>query len=547
MGSFGGLGLGRARQQATAREFLTTVFRDWRLMVAVFATVSILFLLAGLFIRTTYTAQSRLLVLFSKQYSAQGDVGEAATFLPDQSQIVRNEMELLTSPLLVEQVLDDLGIDVVYPDMVRTSLLQDLKRFLAEQWASVRQALHIPQASRGRLTDERVLMNRAVQRFLNDLTVTPVKDANILMVAFNHPDPELAAGVVNTTVNHYLEERSKIFTQDKTKQLTTERNRYADRLAAADEEIEQFKLTNHISAFEDEKSLLLRQQAETRNDRNNSATRLDEAQARVGELENALHQVPKDIPLYSEKGTVDAGDNMRAALLTLKLRRSELLTKFVANSRYITDLDQQIADLEAQLAKAPEKSQDAVRTGRNAVYDNLQADMLRQQADVESLKSRIESLNSQLKELDARLAEFDRLERTYNSLTLNRALVEQNLKTYSQRLEEAQILENMERSKSANVRVIETAEPPSVGSGTRRLVVAMGLAIGLIAAIAMIFLLDATREMLITPEAVSRQLRLPVLISIAHKNPPQPRDWNVMMQDVRKVVERIAGMIRAEA
>lgn len=543
-----GVGMTRSRQQVTAREFLTTIFRDWRLMAAVFVAVLALFVIAAIFIPTTYTAQSRLLVLFSKQYSSPGDLSDVSGFLPDQGQIVRNEMELLTSPLLAEQVLDDLGLEVIYPDLAKSSsLFTDAGKWVKEELAALRAAIGLSPTTGTTTAENRVVMNQAVRRFTTDMIATPVKDANILAVSFTHRDPEVSAGVVNTLINHYLSERSKMFTEDKTKILTTERDRYADRLAAADREIEQFKVTNQISSFDDQKSLLLRQQAETRNDRNNSQTRLSEADARLSELKRGLRVVPKDVPLYSDKENVDAADNLRAALLTLKLRRSELLTKFKETNSYVQDIDVQIADLEALLAKTPTKSQEAVRKGRNTVYDNLEADSLRQEAEVQSLKSRITSLDEQLTNIDARLADFDRLERTYNSLALNRALMEQNLKTYSQRLEEAQIQENMERSKSANIRVIETAEPPTVGSGTRRIVVLAGAVVALVVSILVMIVLDATREVLVTPEAVARKLRLPVLISIAHKNPPQPPDWRTIMQELQRLRTRLAGLIRAEA
>jgi uncharacterized protein involved in exopolysaccharide biosynthesis len=538
-------GLSRARQQASAREFLTTVFRDWWLMAATFVAVAVVFALAAIFIQTTYTAQSRLLVLFSREYSAQAGIGEAPSFLPDQSQIVRNEMELLTSPLIAEQVLEDLGVETIYPDLVRQSLWNDAKRWLREVWGMALETVGIRVAARGKLTEQRITMNAAVQRFLDRLAVTPVKDANILAVTFTHPDPELAAGAVNTLVKYYLDERSQIFTQDKTRQLKAERDRFADRLAAADRDLEEFKSANHISAFEDQKTLALRRQAETANDQSATATRLAEGEARLEELKRSLRVVPKDVPLYSEKQTADAADNIRAALLTLKLRRSEMLTKFVENSRYITDLDAQIADLERQLASSPEKNQDGVRTGRNTVYDNLLADIVRQEAEIESLRSRQVSLNGQLAEVNERLSEFDRLERGYNALMLNRTLLEQNLRTYAQKLEEAQIQENLERSRSANVRVIEAAQPPSVGSGTRRIVLALGLLVGLAAAIIVIFLLDATREVLITPETVARKLRLPVLVSIAHRNPPQPPDWRTVVEEARRALSQVSALIRA--
>ena len=541
--SLGGLTLGR--QRATTREFLTTVFRDWRLMVAVFILTAAIFVVVAFFITTTFTAQSRLLVLFSREYSAQSAIADASSFLPDQSQVVRNEIELLTSPVLIEQVLDDLGIETLYPDMVHHSFIGDALRGARDHVTTLLAKAGVRRTTRGRLSEQRVMMNASVRRFLDELSIIPVKDANIISVSFTHPDPELAAGAVNTLVQHYQEQRRQIFTEDKTKQLAAERDRFADRLATTDKDLEEFRTTNQISAFDDQKALLLRQQAETSNDKMSSQIRLAEAQARFNQLTRSGGTVPKDIPLYTDKENVDAADNLRAALLTLKLRRSELSTKFTDNSRYITDLDTQIRDTENLLAQTPSKSQDAVRTGRNPVYDQIQNDLVTQGAEVESLKSRLTALDLQLQSINDRLADFNRLERSYNSLALSRALVEQNLKTYSQKLEEAQIQENTERSKAANVRVIEEATPPSVGSATRRVVVGIGMLLAAAASVVVLLLLDATRDVLITPEAVSRSLRLPVLISIAHRNPPPRRDWRAILGDIRKALDQIAGTIKA--
>jgi hypothetical protein len=73
-------------------------------------------------------------------------------------------------------------------------------------------------------------------------------------------------------------------------------------------------------------------------------------------------------------------------------------------------------------------------------------------------------------------------------------------------------------------------------------VLGIGFVVGLAASFITLLLLDATRDVLITPEAVTRKLRLPVLVAIAHQDPPKPRNWRMVMQDVREFLVHLRGL-----
>lgn len=183
----------------------------------------------------------------------------------------------------------------------------------------------------------------------------------------------------------------------------------------------------------------------------------------------------------------------------------------------MTDLDRLIADVRRVTEMTAPKLSDVRRLGRNPVYDQLESETVRVQAEAAALERRRATLERQVRELSERLLHFDRIEREYQSLALNRSLVEENLRTYTQKVEETRILEEMDRQKRANIRVIESPQVPTVGSRTRLIILLVGVLAAFVATLAVGFLADVTRDVMITPDAATRALGLEVLVAIGYK------------------------------
>jgi uncharacterized protein involved in exopolysaccharide biosynthesis len=111
---------------------------------------------------------------------------------------------------------------------------------------------------------------------------------------------------------------------------------------------------------------------------------------------------------------------------------------------------------------------------------------------------------------------FDRLEKKFNTLSLERELLEKNLRIYAQKVEEALVQEELDRQKMANIRIIEqpqTNQPRSL----KWPVLIFSLVGAIILALLMTFFKDFFRQVFTSPEDTERALGLPVLMTIPVK------------------------------
>lgn len=519
----------RIAARHTLRDVLIVVFRERRFILGVFSLILAAGVLVSLKLGTVYTAEARVLVLPSRDYVLRPEVGDLGVNMAmGDDRIVRSETEIFKNSQLVERVIEEIGLDQFYPDSgVNGSEARD--SWLARRWRALRGLFGGAEPAAGAAGDlgpdplaeqERKRLDQAVVRFTASLDVLPVKDSSVIHLTFSDENPGIAADALNRLILVYLEQRRSVFELSRSQVFIQQRDNFAQRLNRAEQDLEAFKLKYDISAFADQKSLLLRQQAEVQNDKMDTATRLREVEGRLNTIRNQLVTVPREIPLFAESGQQDARDTARATLVTLEARRNELLTKFSETSKFITDLDDQIVKLRAIVTATPPKQSLSRRSGRNPLYDELNTDLVRRESEAAALGARQKSLDAQLTRLTQRLAEFDRLERDFNALMLQRTLLEKNLQTYAQKAEEALIQEELDRQKTANVRVIEQAQTPRQGRSLRMIVLALALVGGLVIALALAFLKDFFREVLISPEDAERALRLPVLVAAPLKNIP---------------------------
>ncbi|MEI2742335.1 MAG: hypothetical protein V9G63_07830 [Candidatus Competibacter sp.] len=510
----------------TMRDVLIVVFRERRLILLTFGLIVALGLLAALKLGTVYTAEARLLVLPSRDYVLRQDVGETGVNMAlGDDRIVRSETEIFNNSQLVERVIEDLGLERLYPDIDAGAGAQGAWpvrawRTVLGWFGAAESAGTPPSAAAPADEQERKRLNQAVVRFISKLEVLPVKDSSVIHLTFSHPDATVAAEALNRLILAYLEQRYEVFSLSRSQVFNQQRDNFAQRLGKAEQDLEAFKLQHDFSAFADQKTMVLRQQAEIQNDKLDTGTRLREIEGRLAAIREQLNTVPKDIELYAESGQQDARDTARATLVTLEARRNELLTKFSETSRFITDLDQQIAKLRAIISATLPKESVNRRSGRNPLYDELSTEQVRRENEAAALRARQKSLDGQLARITERLGSFDRLERDFNTLMLQRTLLEKNLQIYAQKAEEALIQEELDRQKTANVRVIEQAQIPREGKSLRWMVLGLSLVGGLVAALALAFLKDFFREVLVSPEDTERVLGLPVLVAVPLKAAP---------------------------
>lgn len=498
------------------RDLLNTVFREKRLIFSVFLLTFAIGAAMAMRLKPIYTAEARMLVLPSREYTLNPEVGEfSSAFGLGEERMIRSETEILKNSTLVDDVITDLGIGRLYPDMDKTSLfaswITPIKTWVLSSLPGT------PDAADAALTAKRKRLNQAAARFNSKLDISVVKDSSVMVLTFAHPRADVAVAALTSLMQRYLDLRTRVLLLPRSKMFMEQRDGFARRLAQAEEDIQAFNLKHNVSEFADQRSLLVRQHAEINSNRLDTETRLHEIEGRLSTLRQQRATLPKQTPLYSDNLAQDSTANARAILASLEARRNELLTKFTPTSQFISDINEQIAKLKLSVTNAPPVQMDSRRSGTNPVYEEINTDRLRQESAASALRAKLASLEEQFLSLSAQLATFDRLEKEFNTLTLNRELMEKNLRIYAQKVEESLLQEEVDRQKTANVRIIEqpaTGQPRSL-----RLAVLLFSFIGAVmVAILLAFFKDISRQVFVSPEDVERTLGIPVLVAIGVDN-----------------------------
>lgn len=510
------------------RDLLTQLFRERKLCIGVFGVVLAIGLIAGIVKDTLYKVEARLLVLPSREYVITQEAGSSASSLSMSSaEFVLSEAEFFNNSTIMQRALERVGLAAAYPKVARKleeAQLSSLQLFLTE-WRSRFTGEPVDQLRTEKLVEKQAFIrDSAVLTVEKNLKVQTVKDANVILLSFTHPKPTMAALMLENLITAYQDFRRNIYTQRRSEIFMLQRDRFAKRLSDKEKELADFKMANQFSEFKDQKSLLVRQRAELSGTRLDAGTRLREVQARVEAVRQRIAAVPKEVVEYQESITEDSASAARVTLVGLEARRNELLTKFTKQSKFVQDLDEQIVALRKIVNTSTPSASQHRRLARNPVLQELETELASRSVELAALGERAAFLASQQALVDAKLMQFDRLESTYHMLVIDRDLLEDNLKTYAQKVEEALILEEMDRQKMDNIRVIEAPKPPKKGTNLLLIFLALSFIGGIFAALAAALLKSSLRQVFLSPEDLERQLGLPVLLTIPYKEPPPRKE-----------------------
>ncbi len=440
------------------RVILVGLVKDWRRIAASIAVVVAAAIVIAIATTPKYSASATLLVLLSQDYSSHtaGNNEARASIVLDRDAVLKNEVEILTSPQLAKAVLRKVGLQSIYPSYLEPP-----------GWPS-RIATTVFDRARGLLsflgsrpTPPRAVdpVDLAVAEFEKDLAVTPDKAGNIIAVTFRHPDPRVAAEVVNTLVDSYLVKRAGLFSDSQSRLLVEQADKLRRQLDEAARLYAEFKASNKISDYHAQREIRLRQEGEVVRDLQQADSAVAQAEQRALVAQAQLDRAPQDEVQY------------RGAVTT-------------------------------------------VRRGQKAVLDTLELDRVRALADLQSSKARRDVAFAQLEQVRASIEKLDQTELGLERLKLQRDLIEENYRAVTKALDERRLQEDLDARKTANVRIVQPADVPIAPARIRLTIVAAGVLLGLLAGVATAVASEVFRVGYIVPETLARSLGVPVLACV---------------------------------
>lgn len=343
---------------------------------------------------------------------------------------------------------------------------------------------------------------RAADVVAANLTVTPVRASSLVSIAFDSPDPQLSARVVNALGESFIESNlarrfnasayARRFLEGR---LAAVRKRLEDSERKLVEYASQQRIINLDNGGNSNSSTAAGGQSLAGAELAALTDSLAAARADRVAAEARFSQTPRNSDLANTQALQDpAISNLRAERARLSSQYSKALQTYRPDYPDMVATRAQIADIDQQIARMARQVGGSIRTDYEVA----------RQREAQ-LQARVDGLKNNVLDVRRRSIQYDIIQRDADT---NRSLYEGLL----QRYKEIGIAGGVGNN---NVSVVDKARvPKSPYTPKPMLNLIVGLLVGLLAGLFFAFLVDQLDESIIAPDSLEADLGMPLLGAI---------------------------------
>lgn len=495
---------------------MVVVIRRWRRIVATALIFGTGVLLALPFLTVSYDISASLLVKLGREQVPSPVAGATIQAAPfRRSEDVTSEIEILTSPALIEGLVNDFGVDYFTRTPQAVTLFQKVKavartvvRAVRDAWTEVLIAVGLEQ----RLTP----FQRVVSTLQSSLTADAVKRSDVIDVRLLATDPEAGKAVLKRLLELHQAEHIRVFkTPGATRFLEGKVEAIKRQLAELEARRLAFGTEGAIWDFDSQTRVLLAR----RHDAQQSLARTRELQ---GQAQSELDQYAKAMVAPPEERRTQRVEQVKPEVQVLQgrvlERRAALASmrlNFTPDSERVRDEEAQLKELEELLGRTEANFVQSQTFESPRAREDVERGLTDRRNRVAGLEALAKRQATTLDETDAEIARVGALGETARQLARESQVVEASYRLHVQRLDEARINEALDDAQISNVAII--TEPVASVRPVRprsMLLFLAALVAGGLGSLAVFLLRDAIRPVVRTRERASEVLGVPVLVRL---------------------------------
>jgi uncharacterized protein involved in exopolysaccharide biosynthesis len=488
---------GSGNNSISVRDGATALFRRKSLVLITFLTVIVGTVIVTLLLPNRYDSRMKILVKNQRldvAITPEATGGLTAPTVENEvsENQINSEIELITSKDLLMQVVHEAGLA-----KYETSLI-------------------------GGTLPEAVRVENAVKRLTKDLSVTPVRKANIITISYSSNSPQLSAAVLKKLGDLYLEKHLQLnHPKGATDFFNNKADEYETQLKEAEQRLTIFQQSNNLVVLSQQKELTLQKTAEAKAKMLEADAALHEATNRIARVEQQLAAVPRRIVTQSRQlPNQYSSERLNTMLVELQNKRTQLLTKFRADDRLVREVDEQIRITREALARADQKTSVEEATDLNPLRQTLETDLARGRLDQTGARARRDTLAGQLQQYEASLRKLESDTAKHDDLQREKKEAEDNYQLYAKKREEAQIADELDRQKITNVSIAEGATAAQLPSSPNRpLNLILGIVLAAFLSLGSVFSAEMLSDVVHTPRQLEAMTGGAVLATVPENSP----------------------------
>jgi len=329
-----------------------------------------------------YRSQAAVVVRFDDQSFPQTDMAKdstaSVTAQADRHETVLAHADILTSPDLAREVIEKVGLERVYPDIV-------------EDPPSV-----------GTPMDE------ALYVFSKKLVVDPEQQGDVITISFDHRDKKVAQTILRDLIDGYMTRTAAIFSHPDLAFQQAQVDQAKTRLDQAQTALREYKAAAGITSFDDQLAALIKQRTDTNGALQSTEVDLVQSTQRRDELQRLIEKLPPSLVNSASGEKYHSLDDAQTTLDGLLLKERQMRASYNADSPMLDQLHAAIATATADLKARRGEIGRRDSTAPNLVFQNIQTDLIRATADALANQHAVDALKAQVAALDSQMSALER-------------------------------------------------------------------------------------------------------------------------------------------
>jgi polysaccharide biosynthesis protein PslE len=405
-------------------------------------------------------------------------------------QIMASELHIMTSSDVAKLALQRTGLERVYPGVQQ-------------------------RADKAKIP----VLDLAVEMLQKDLSIAATGETNLLTLSAFNTDPVVARELLTAVLQASMEKQASVMRDPRKEFLDRKIASLRTEAEAAKRKLSDFKRERQITAFDEERTLLLRQRDNIELNLSQSRAQMVAAQGRGSALAHSLTGTPDEIALSDENDRAQKMlEQAQARLTTARARYESAQRRFTSNNPELADLAVEVESAKQDLQQVGQQSMARVRKGVNPLAQQLSGGLSVARSDANAYRNTVAELERQLDAINKRVAFLDTSETELRDLESRQGLAETTYRSYLQRAQSAEILGDMNDAGISGLSIVEQPTLPYRAARPRKfLLLGLSMVAGLLAAFGVCLLLETLDQTIGFPEQLEEALGVPVLATITLK------------------------------
>lgn len=489
---------------------LSDIFKIFKRRFLWFAVVFLLTAFGTLFYllffaKPTYEASAQLLVQTSQPaISIPSAVTQIIGGL-GQSADVQTEIELIKSPQNIQKLINQLNLMDLFKGKKQV-LPEDIVKTISEKW----------------------------------LKIENVKNTRVIQVSVEHEDPQMAAKIVNSLIEIYLDMRSRMTVNEYSARVDfIERQlpRIEQELKDVEDKLRKFKEENQIYSLSDQAAKLVEGVAQFDAKAYETKVSIEQTKTGIKAAEDMLKKVDQKIISSETISTNPVVQQLRAKLVDLQVELSALLQTYSESDRRVVSLKKQIEETQDLLQKEISKVISAEIQTINPAYSELYTTWILKQTELQVQQATLAAVEKIRDEYLKKVSVVPSIEQKLFELERERQAKQTTYLALLSQYEQAKI---GAAGTVDNVRIISNASVPSRPSKpNKRLTLAIGGVLGIFLGILAVFIREATDKKFRAIDELQRVFpRTPILGTVSRSKNVKDEDFLVTFEcNTEKICE----------